>query len=46
MNEMKTTGNISSIQVDIPQSEVPIFEFLAKKWDGKFVQKRKTQRKK
>lgn len=32
---MKTAGNILSIQVDIPQSEVSIFEFLAKKMGWK-----------
>ena len=31
MNEMKATGNILSIRVDIPQSEFSIFEFLAQK---------------
>ena len=41
MNEMKTTGNISSIQVDIPQSEVPIFEFLAKKMGWKIRSEKK-----
>lgn len=35
MNEMKTTGNILSIQVDIPQSEISVFEFLAKKMGWK-----------
>lgn len=35
MYEMKATGNILSIQVDIPQSEISIFEFLAKKMGWK-----------
>lgn len=45
MNEMKATGNILSIRVDIPQSEFSIFEFLAQRMGGKFVLKRKTQKK-
>lgn len=32
MNEMKTTGNILSIQVDIPQSEVSVFEAKRMGW--------------
>jgi len=35
MNEMKATGNILSIRVDIPQSEFSIFEFLAQKMGWK-----------
>ena len=45
MNEMKTTGNISSIQVDIPQSEVCIFEFLAKKMGWKIRSEKKDSEK-
>lgn len=41
MNEMKTTGNILSIQVDIPQSEVSVFEFLAKKMGWKIRSEKK-----
>ena len=46
MNEMKTTGNILSIQVDIPQSEVSVFEFLAKRMGWKIRSEKKKRKKK
>lgn len=41
MNEMKATGNILSLQVDIPQSEVSVFEFLAKRMGWKIRSEKK-----
>lgn len=46
MYRMKTTGNILSIQVDIPQSEASIFEFLAKKMGWKIRSEKKDIEKK
>ena len=46
MNEMKATGNILSIRVDIPQSEFSIFEFLAQKMGWKIRSEKEDTEKK
>lgn len=43
---MKVTGNILSIQVDIPQSEFSVFKFLAKKMGWKIHDEKKEIEKK
>ena len=45
MNEMKATGNILSIRVDIPQSEFSIFEFLAQKMGWKIRSEKEDKKK-
>lgn len=39
---MKTTGDILSIHIDIPKSELSIFEFLAKKMGWKIDTQQKN----